>query len=213
MTDVLQQRAVAGIAESPALPLCVDLDGTLVKSDTLVDSVLLMVRQNPVALLQLPLWLVQGKAAFKAHIAKAVTLDAVHLPYNRPLLQFLEQQHAAGRPIYLATAADAKLAAGVAAHLGLFTATLASDGSTNLVGANKLAAFHAKFPQGGVCGWEAYVAVKCNGVSGITFRVGTRKVGRKVGLSRPRWRKPLARQNLLSGRWWRRELQDAPRRL
>jgi len=148
MTDVLQQRAVAGIAESPALPLCVDLDGTLVKSDTLVDSVLLMVRQNPVALLQLPLWLVQGKAAFKAHIAKAVTLDAVHLPYNRPLLQFLEQQHAAGRPIYLATAADAKLAAGVAAHLGLFTATLASDGSTNLVGANKLAAFHAKFPQG-----------------------------------------------------------------
>ena len=148
LTDTLQQRTVADTAESPALPLCVDLDGTLVKSDTLVDSVLVMVRQSPIALLQLPLWLMQGKAAFKAHIARAVTLDAAHLPYNRPLLQFLEQQHAAGRSIYLATAADTKLAAAVAAHLGLFTATLASDGSTNLAGANKLAAFRAQFPQG-----------------------------------------------------------------
>jgi 4-hydroxybenzoate polyprenyltransferase len=130
------------------LPLCVDLDGTLVKSDTLVDSLLVMVRQRPLSLLQLPLWVLQGKAAFKAHIAKSVALDAAHLPYNRPLLQFLEQQHAAGRPIYLATAADEKLAKAIAAHLGLFTATLASDGSTNLAGEAKLAAFRARFPQG-----------------------------------------------------------------
>ena len=148
LSDTLQQNAVPETGKTPVVPLCVDLDGTLVKSDTLVDSVLLMVRQSPLALLQLPLWLMQGKAAFKAHIAQAVTLDAAHLPYNRPLLQFLEQQHASGRPIYLATAADAKLAIAVAAHLGIFTGTLASDGSTNLAGANKLTAFRAQFPQG-----------------------------------------------------------------
>ncbi len=148
VTDTLQHSPVAIPVASPAVPLCVDLDGTLVKSDTLVDSILVLVRQRPFSLLRFPAWIFQGKASFKAHIANAVTLDAANLPYNRPLLQFLEQQHATGRPIYLATAADARLAAAVAAHLGFFTGTLASDGSTNLSGTNKLAAFHAEFPQG-----------------------------------------------------------------
>jgi len=46
-----------------ALPvLCVDLDGTLVKSDTLHDSALAVARHHPAALLNIPDWLVQGKA-------------------------------------------------------------------------------------------------------------------------------------------------------
>src|SRR5271154_5839442 len=57
------------------LALCVDLDGTLVKSDTLVDSILVLARQHPLSLLSLPGWLLQGKAAFKRHICQAVTLD------------------------------------------------------------------------------------------------------------------------------------------
>jgi 4-hydroxybenzoate polyprenyltransferase/phosphoserine phosphatase len=127
------------------LPLCVDLDGTLVKSDTLVDSTLALARQNPAALLQLPRWLLQGKAALKRHITAAVQLDVAHLPYNRELMQYLEQQHAQGRPLYLATAADAALAERVAAHLGIFSGVLASDGAVNLAGKNKLAAFQSRF--------------------------------------------------------------------
>jgi 4-hydroxybenzoate polyprenyltransferase/phosphoserine phosphatase len=127
------------------LPLCVDLDGTLVKSDTLVDSTLALVRQHPAALLQLPGWLAQGKAALKRHITAAVHLDVAHLPYNRELMQYLEQQRSKGRPIYLATAADTTLAERVAAHLGIFTGVLASDGTVNLAGKNKLAAFQARF--------------------------------------------------------------------
>ncbi len=73
----------------PGLPLCVDLDGTLVKSDTLVDSVLALARQNPRALLSIPAWLAGGKAAFKRHVTSAVTLDVAHLPYNQPLLRYL----------------------------------------------------------------------------------------------------------------------------
>ncbi|HWZ51602.1 MAG TPA: UbiA family prenyltransferase [Granulicella sp.] len=127
------------------LPLCVDLDGTLVKSDTLVDSTLALARQNPAALLQLPRWLLEGKAALKRHITSAVQLDVAHLPYNRELMQYLEQQHAKGRPLYLATAADAALAERVAAHLGIFNGVLASDGAVNLAGKNKLAAFQSRF--------------------------------------------------------------------
>ncbi|WP_255551320.1 UbiA family prenyltransferase [Granulicella sp. dw_53] len=127
------------------LPLCVDLDGTLVKSDTLVDSALALARHHPSALLKLPGWLLQGKAALKRHITSAVTLDVTHLPYNRELLQYLSQQHATHRPIYLATAADSVLAHRIADHLGLFTGVLASNGTLNLAGNNKLAAFRQQF--------------------------------------------------------------------
>ena len=132
--------------DTAALPvLCVDLDGTLVKSDTLHDSALAVARHHPAALLKLPAWLLQGKAALKRHLAATVKLDVAHLPYNRELLQYLEQQRAIGRPIYLATAADADTANRVADHLRLFTGVLASDGQLNLAGKNKLAAFRSHF--------------------------------------------------------------------
>jgi 4-hydroxybenzoate polyprenyltransferase/phosphoserine phosphatase len=133
-------------SELETLPaLCVDLDGTLVKSDTLVDSTLALARHHPEQLLKLPSWLLQGKAALKRHIAASVQLDVAHLPYNRELLQFLEQEHATGRPIYLATAADAATAQRVAEHLGIFAGVFASDGTNNLAGHNKLAAFRQQF--------------------------------------------------------------------
>ncbi len=135
-------------AADATIPLCVDLDGTLVKSDTLVDSVLVMARQQPAALLRLPGWLTKGKAAFKQKIAATVALSVEFLPYNQPLLQYLREQHGAGRPIYLATASDRALAERVASYLGIFAGVLASDGATNLAGGHKLAAFREHFPEG-----------------------------------------------------------------
>ena len=120
------------------IPLCVDLDGTLVKSDTLVDSLLVLARTHPVLLLKLPGALFNGKAAFKAFIAEHVVLDVAHLPYNRKLLHFLQQENARGRPIYLATGADTRIAHRVADHLGIFREVLASDGKHNLTGSRKL---------------------------------------------------------------------------
>jgi len=130
----------------PATPtLCVDLDGTLSKSDTLWDSILVLIRQRPLAAFELFGWLLKGKAAFKTNVTSAVELDVAHLPINRPLLQFLEQEHATGREIYLTTAADAALAKRIANHLGIFKGVLASDGATNLAGHNKLQAFQKCF--------------------------------------------------------------------
>ncbi len=129
----------------PAAVICVDLDGTLVKSDTLIDSVLVLARQHPRDLLRIPGWIAQGKAAFKRHVTSSVALDVEHLPYNRPLLDWLRIQRGAGRSLYLATAADTVLAERVAHHLGIFDGVLASDGATNLAGKNKLAAFQQRF--------------------------------------------------------------------
>lgn len=129
-----------------ARPLCVDLDGTLVKSDTLVDSLLVLLRQKPLDLLKAPGWLLRGgKAGLKSQVTSAVSLDVAHLPYNRPLLEYLEQQHGEGRGLYLATGADTKLALRISDHLGLFEEVLASDGTINLTGSHKLASLERRF--------------------------------------------------------------------
>jgi 4-hydroxybenzoate polyprenyltransferase len=142
------QSGPAVPAGAGAVPLCVDLDGTLVKSDTLLDTVIVLARQKPAALLQFPKWIAQGKAAFKRQVSLVASIDVVHLPYNQPLLEYLRQQFAEGREIYLATGADTLLAERVAAHLGIFAGVMASDGSVNLTGRNKLAAFQERFPSG-----------------------------------------------------------------
>lgn len=133
------------VAAAAARPLCVDLDGTLVKSDTLLDSVLVLGRRKPSQVWRLPFWLMRGRAALKAHLASTVSLDVAHLPYNRDLLAFLEQEHAAGRKLYLATGADQTLARRIAAHLGIFEDVLASDGGTNLTGNHKLDGVRRRF--------------------------------------------------------------------
>jgi 4-hydroxybenzoate polyprenyltransferase/phosphoserine phosphatase len=119
-------------------PLCVDLDGTLVKSDTLVDSLLVLVRTRPLRLLGLAGRLLRGKAAFKAYVTEQISLDVAHLPYNHKLLEFLHEQHHRGRTLYLATGADRRLAQRVADHLGIFRGVFGSDGATNLTGNRKL---------------------------------------------------------------------------
>ncbi len=129
-------------------PLCVDLDGTLVKSDTLVDSLLVLVRTNPALAFKLPFYLLRGKAAFKAFVTASVSLDVEHLPYNHSLLDFLQQQHSQGRAIFLATGADVSLARRVASHLGIFSGVLGSDGATNLTGNKKLASLRGHLDHG-----------------------------------------------------------------
>ena len=130
-------------------PLCVDLDGTLVKSDTLIDSLLVLLRTRPGRAFALPLRVLRGKAAFKAYVTDSVSLDVAHLPYNKPLLKFLEQECAQGRQIYLATGADMRVGRRVADHLGIFAGVLGSDGQTNLTGKKKLDRLRAQVGPGG----------------------------------------------------------------
>jgi 4-hydroxybenzoate polyprenyltransferase len=141
---------------SDSVALCVDLDGTLIHSDLLLESFLLLIKHNPLYLFLVPLWLLRGKAHLKAEIARRVQLDGSALPYTKPLVQWLQTQKAAGRPLWLCTASDMRLAQAVASHLGFFDGVLASDGQTNLSGRNKAAQLVAKFGEKGFdyCGNE-----------------------------------------------------------
>jgi phosphoserine phosphatase len=120
-------------------PLVVDLDGSLVCTDTLFECVLVLAR-HPLRLLSALSALRHGKARLKEALAGAADLDAALLPYNRELLGYLRAERARGRLLVLATGADRKMAEAVAQHLDLFDRVLASDGRTNLTGRAKLAA-------------------------------------------------------------------------
>lgn len=125
-------------------PLCVDLDGTLIKSDSLFDAACLFLRRNPFRIWQLGLWLAAGRARLKAEVARRAPLDPARLPYNSELLLYLQSEQRQGRQLYLASGADAPLAERVAAHLGIFSGVLASDGVTNLTSTKKLALLKAR---------------------------------------------------------------------
>jgi 4-hydroxybenzoate polyprenyltransferase/phosphoserine phosphatase len=113
-------------------PLCVDLDGTLISTDTLWECVLWLLRRRPWLLLLAPFWLLAGRASFKRRVAESVTLDPASLPYRQDLVEALTRIKQSGRKLVLATAADHSIAHGVAQHLGLFDEVLASDGHANL---------------------------------------------------------------------------------
>lgn len=132
---------------APTRPLCVDLDGTLLRSDLLLESTLALLARRPWLLLALPVWLLRGKARLKREIASRVAIDAAHLPYDERVLSLLRDQPQRRR--VLCTASDESLARAVAAHLGCFDEVLASDGERNLSGRGKAEALVARFGERG----------------------------------------------------------------
>lgn len=126
-------------------PLCVDLDGSLLRVDTLQESVILLLKTQPLAIFSCFLWLMRGKAYLKRRIAQIIVPQADLLPYRTPLLAMLRQERELGRKIYLVTGADRAIAEGVAEHLGLFDGIGASDGETNLTSVRKLAWIEREF--------------------------------------------------------------------
>jgi apolipoprotein N-acyltransferase len=130
-------------------PLVVDLDGTLIKTDLLWESLAQLLRRNPLMLFAVLFWWMRGRAFLKKQLARRVAIDPATLPYHEPFLAFLREQKSAGRKLILATASDRDMALPVAAHVGLFDEVLGSDGKTNLRSANKLKVLTEKFGERG----------------------------------------------------------------
>ena len=118
-------------------PLIVDLDGTLLRTDLLVESAFAFLRHNQLQALAPLSWLLAGKANLKAKLAAATPLDVASLPYDRHVISFLEQEKADGRTLILATASHQDYAEAIATHLGFFDRVLATHGDINLSARNK----------------------------------------------------------------------------
>ena len=126
-------------------PLAVDLDGTLIMSDTLHEGIINLLKQSPLQFIPLARSLPSGKAAVKRGIAEDIDFDPAMLPYNQGLLDYLRKEHASGRRIGLFTAADQSIADAVGRYLGFFDVVRGSDGITNLSGEAKVRAIEAEF--------------------------------------------------------------------
>ena len=117
-------------------PIFVDLDGTLIKTDSLLESALLLVKSNPFYLFILPFWLLQGRAAFKHKVASRVVLSAQRLPVNQEFFAWLENQKE--RDLILISASNQKTVDEIAQSFDLFSAHIGSTQTHNLKGKNKL---------------------------------------------------------------------------
>ncbi len=145
----IQFPAHSALQNDATVPLCVDLDGTLTFTDSLLETLLLLLRRNPFHLLLSIAWLARGKAHFKEQVAQRVSIDAGSLPYNNTVVEFLRTEAARGRTLYLCTGANERVAAAVATHFAFFTGIVASDHRHNLTNHNKAARLVGLFGQSG----------------------------------------------------------------
>lgn len=130
-------------------PLVVDLDGTLLRSDLLLETGIAYVRQSPLQLLKPLQWLRIGKATLKEGLADATTLDVSVLPYDGKVIELIQKERAAGRKIVLATASHISLAQEIADHLQLFDQVLATHGTLNLSSHRKRDVLVEHYGEGG----------------------------------------------------------------
>lgn len=129
-------------------PLCVDLDGTLIKTDCLFETLLGSIQQNPVTLFKVPQWLAQGRPTLKARLAELFKPDIPHLPWNDAVVDFVKEQKQQGRQILLVTASHKLVAEAIATHIGLFDEVLATESGVNLKSHNKAKLLIEKFGEG-----------------------------------------------------------------
>ncbi|SFU39232.1 UbiA family prenyltransferase [Pseudoduganella namucuonensis] len=134
-----------GASRAGEPPLVVDLDGTLIYTDMLWESLLLFLKTCFWQAWRLPLWLLGGKAGFKHQIASRVQPDPATLPYDRALLADLVAQYDSGRRIVLATGSQRQLAQGIAAHLRVFDEVHATEEGVNLTSSNKAGALVRRY--------------------------------------------------------------------
>ena len=123
--------------EARHIPLCVDLDGTLITTDTLWEAVVVLVFRNPLIVFRLFAWALAGKARLKHEVAARYVIEADSWPYHGPLIDWLRGEKAAGRRLVLATGAAGSTASAIAAHLDLFDEVLHSDRERNLTSRRK----------------------------------------------------------------------------
>ena len=128
-----------------ARPLVVDLDGTLIRSDLLIEMAFGFLGRFPLEWFKLLFWLLQGRAFLKRRLAETIDVDVTTLPYNQGVLSRIRAAKTRGQPLYLASASDELLVEAVAGHLNLFDGWFASDGETNLAGRVKASRLTATF--------------------------------------------------------------------
>lgn len=126
-----------------------DLDGTLIRTDMLIEC-LLKVLRRPGLWIKVIKWALESRGRLKFELAKHIDIDVTLLPYNQEVVDFLQEAKVAGARIVLATASTQNVADNIANHLGIFDEVLASSSTLNLKGRCKASAITERFRSGSV---------------------------------------------------------------
>lgn len=119
------------------LPIYCDVDGTLIRSDLLIESAFASIKKKPWIVLTFPFWLMRGKSYLKARLAEDYDMEPSLLPYNDALVAYLSGESGRGRDVYLASASEERLISAIADYLGFVRGTIASNKTRNLKGQSK----------------------------------------------------------------------------
>ena len=119
-----------------ATPLCVDLDGTLLRGNSLYEYAWEFLRKAPWLFWKLPVWVLQGQAVLWRELIEHVEFSAANHAFEPAVLRFLEQEREQ-RPLILVTGAHQRVADLVAGHIGLFDAAYGTQSAGHLTGKNK----------------------------------------------------------------------------
>lgn len=128
--------------------LAVDLDGTLLNTDTLFEGLAEQMRRRPLWTLWQMIQLPFNIPKVKARIQSQARLEIASLPVNEQVLDYCRREKAAGRKVWLVSAADQSVVNEVADRFGVFDRAVGSDGTTNNKGSNKAAFLEKVAPQG-----------------------------------------------------------------
>ncbi len=109
------------------MALCADLDGALLATSLLYESLARLLRSKPWLLAAVPFWLWKGKEALAGELARHAPLDAAALPYHPGYLKWLVEQKSAGQSLVLVTRSGEALARQVADYLGIFDSVVVGD--------------------------------------------------------------------------------------
>ena len=160
-------------------PLAVDLDGTLLRVDSLMEMFVVNLLRQPWETMKVLPALFSGHAAFKKRIAEINVMDVTLFPVHKELMAYLHEQKEQGRELFLVTAADQGMANAIARQLEIFNDTTGSVDGHNLKGHNKLAFLQERFPDGfsyagdspaDVPIWRAACSIILVGINGATRR-------------------------------------------
>lgn len=126
------------------VPLVVDVDGTLLRTDLLWEGLLRMMFERPHRIFGALLALPHGRSAFKTFVADCVDVRCESLPLDPAVLELVEQARRRGRTVVLASAAARSQVVDLARRVPV-DRILASEPDLNLKGRRKLDALQNEF--------------------------------------------------------------------
>ncbi|WP_420407501.1 UbiA family prenyltransferase [Hoeflea sp.] len=125
------------ISDKRHMPLCIDLDGTLIATDSLWEGLVSVLVRRPWLFFAAVLWALSGKSVLKREVAARLPHQGGDWPYRDEVIARIKEARAEGQPVWLVTGAAESTALAIAEHLGLFDRVLHSTDTENLTSSRK----------------------------------------------------------------------------